>query len=225
MAAKEPLRRLARAAAHLAPSGAGEVSREQSADPAWRPSTGYHVPAEAIVRQAELTPRHCEFFAEQGFLVFPAWLPEQMCANLKRDMDAHMQLRDSAGMSPELDHPMEGPQPPLLVSYPTDGLGGLTTYPPTMECLRTLMDGNNFAMHHVHGSRMDAGTAASNWHQVSIPKPDRYLPTELTPRTTCTPDAFAQDYEQYPQTDRELRMIHAFNCARPRCCSCVCLGC
>ena len=198
MAAKEPLRRLARAAAHLAPSGAGEVSREQSADPAWRPSTGYHVPAEAIVRQAELTPRHCEFFADQGFLVFPAWLPEQMCANIKRDMDAHMQLRDSAGMSPELDRPMDGPQPPLLVSYPTDGLGGLTTYPPTMECLRTLMDGNHFAMHHVHGSRMDAGTAASNWHQ---------------------------DYEQYPQTDRELRMIHAFNCARPRCCSCVCLGC
>ena len=121
-----------------------------------------------------------EFFAEHGYLCLPAWIPPEMCTHIKRDMDAHMELRDLAGgMRTDLK-PQPGPQPPLLVSYPTDSIGGLTTYPPTMECIQSLMDGHKFALHHMHGSRMDAGAPASGWHQ---------------------------DYEQYPQTDRELRMV------------------
>ncbi len=132
------------------------------------------------VRSSSLLAEQLEFFAEHGYLCLPAWIPPEMCANIKRDMDTHMELRDQAGgMRTDLT-PQPGPQPPLLVSYPTDSIGGLSTFPPTMECIQALMDGHKFALHHMHGSRMDAGAPASGWHQ---------------------------DYEQYPQTDRELRMV------------------
>jgi hypothetical protein len=40
-----------------------------------------------------------------------------------------------------------------------------------------------FSFHHQHGARMDAGAGPRGWHQ---------------------------DYEQYPQTDRDLLMVHCF---------------
>lgn len=170
-------RRLAGVAAHLqaaasaAPSA--RISRELSAEDGWQPSTQQPVPKVAVVRHAaSLAPDQCEFFAEHGFLCLPSWIPPDVCANVRRDMDAHMLLRDAAGMSADptpLDIP-EPQQPPLFVSYPTDSIGGLTTYPPTMECIRTLMDGHTFALHHIHGSRMDAGAPQSPWHQVLLPR-------------------------------------------------------
>lgn len=201
--------RLAGVAQHMRPVACqpvARVSREESAEDGWVPSTQCVVPKTAIVttpfnncflcpslcqspaqecrwreqvRSTVLVEEQLEFFAEHGFLCLPAWLPPEMCANVKRDMDAHMALREQAGMRSDLA-PQPGPQPPLLVSYATDSIGGLTTYPPTMECIRSLMGGHKFALHHIHGSRMDAGAPASGWHQ---------------------------DYEQYPQTDRELRMV------------------
>ena len=153
------------------------VGREAITDPTWRPSSQCHVPAEAIVKAVVeggegLTPAHCEFFSAQGFLVLPALVPPTLCEGIKREMDGHMALRADPS----------GPRPPLFVSY--RHIGGLTSFPPTIKCVQLLMGGRRFSMHHVHGSRMDAGAAQSPWHQ---------------------------DYERYPQTDREHTMVHAFN--------------
>ena len=44
-----------------------------------------------------------------------------------------MEARAVAGPMRTDMAPGDGPQPPLLVSYPTDGLGGLSAHPPVVE--------------------------------------------------------------------------------------------
>ena len=70
----------------------------------------------------------------------------------------------------------------LIVTLPH--LGGLTSHPFTIEKVRALMGDSKFALHHQHAERHDEGTPGSNWHH---------------------------DYEQFPQLNRDLLMIHCFH--------------
>ena len=61
----------------------GRVGREATTDPEWNPSTQSPVPAAAIVLEQQegvgLTRAQCEFFAREGFLVFPGLTPPDLC--------------------------------------------------------------------------------------------------------------------------------------------------
>ena len=72
----------------------------------------------------------------------------------------------------------------------TEHLGGLTVFPPIVERVAQLMAAHEqgkptFSFHHQHANRFDTGAGSADWHQ---------------------------DYEQHPQTDRELLMVHCFYC-------------
>lgn len=62
-------------------------------------------------------------------------------------------------------------------------LGRFTSHPDTMDILDQLFGEKNCTMHHIHAVRQDASVGGVNWHQ---------------------------DYEQYPQTNRNYLMVHAF---------------
>ncbi len=107
------------------------------------------------------------FFHREGYLVIPSFLKTEFNARLRTDLDQLM-----------LDRKNKSER--LLVGYPELGL--LTSHPALIDILQTLM-GRNFAMHHIHAVRQDAGTQGVYWHQ---------------------------DYEQLPQTNRSHLMVHVF---------------
>ena len=106
-------------------------------------------------------------FETDGYLVLEGLLDAEECDLLRAEVD-HLVRQRAAG------------EQPLIVSYPRMAL--LTSHPPTMTQLQQLM-GGEFAMHHIHASRHDAGQDGVHWHQ---------------------------DYEQYPQTNRSHLMVHVF---------------
>ena len=106
-------------------------------------------------------------FETDGYLVLEGFLDAEECSLLRGETD-HLARRHAAG------------ERPLIVSYRRMAL--LTSHPPLMTRLQQLM-GGEFAMHHIHASRHDAGQEGVHWHQ---------------------------DYEQYPQTNRSHLMVHVF---------------
>ena len=106
-------------------------------------------------------------FETDGYLVLEGFLDAQECNLLRVEVD-HLARCHAAG------------ERPLIVSYRQMAL--LTSHPPLMTRLQQLM-GGEFAMHHIHASRHDAGQEGVHWHQ---------------------------DYEQYPQTNRSHLMVHVF---------------
>ena len=109
-----------------------------------------------------------EFFQREGYLVFPGLIGPELNVRLIDEMDEMMQHRANG------DHRM-------IVSYREMGM--LTSHPPVMDIVTKLMSGEQFAMHHIHSTRHDAGTEGAGWHQ---------------------------DYEQHPQTNRSHLMVHVF---------------
>jgi hypothetical protein len=106
-------------------------------------------------------------FEADGYLVLEGLLDAEECELLRAEVD-HVIRRRAAG------------EQPMIVSYPRMAL--LTSHPPAMTPVQQLM-GGEFAMHHIHASRHDAGQEGVPWHQ---------------------------DYEQYPQTNRSHLMVHVF---------------
>ena len=114
-----------------------------------------------------LSAKQLAGFETDGYLVLEGLLDAEECDLLRAEVDYLVQRR-TAG------------EQPLIVSYPRMAL--LTSHPPAMTPLQQLM-GGEFAMHHIHASRHDAGQEGVHWHQ---------------------------DYEQYPQTNRSHLMVHVF---------------
>ena len=106
-------------------------------------------------------------FETGGYLVLEGFLDAEECNLLRREVD-HLAQQRAAGARP------------LIVSYRQMAL--LTSHPPMMARLQQLM-GGEFAMHHIHAARHDAGQEGVHWHQ---------------------------DYEQVPHTNRSHLMVHVF---------------
>ena len=103
-------------------------------------------------------------FADKGYLIFESLLSPAECAGLRH----------------EIDNPIgDGAQIPVHMPAHT----ALATHPRLMRIARTLMNGKDYAFHHMHSARHDVGMAAFPWHH---------------------------DYEQFPQIDRAHTMIHFF---------------
>ena len=127
-----------------------------------------------------LSAEEIERFHELGYLALPGIVSEEHIAAIADDFDEYAAKERGGG--PRLQQPSQSPV-----------LGALASYAPVVERVKLLMAANcegdglpSFSLHHQHALLSRPGDGGSNWHQVSIPKPDRYLPTELTPRTTCT---------------------------------------
>ena len=119
---------------------------------------------------ATFDTKQLETFNELGYMILPGFLDEEHRQRLRSDVDQLNADREAKAWN----------EVPYLVSYPELGL--LTSHPPLMDHLHTLM-GERFAMHHIHAVRQDAGNPGVNWHH---------------------------DYEQYPQCNRSHTMVHVF---------------
>ena len=108
------------------------------------------------------------FFRREGYLLLPGLIEPEYNARLMAEVDE--MVRHRAGG----DHRM-------LVTYREMGL--LTSHPPAIAAVASLMGGSGFAMHHIHSNRFDEGAPGVGWHQ---------------------------DYEQHPQTNRSHLMVHVF---------------
>ncbi len=100
--------------------------------------------------------------------MLPGLIEPEYSARLIAEVDELVRHRDAG------DHRM-------LVSYREMGL--LTSHPPAMAAVASLMGGSPFAMHHIHSTRFDEGASGVGWHQ---------------------------DYEQHPQSNRSHLMVHVF---------------
>ena len=119
-----------------------------------------------------------EFFNHEGYLPCPGYLTPEHSKQVMRDIDRLKELRTGGYRQRNSDETGSA----LIVTLPH--LGGLTSHPPLIAKVRSLMGGDNFALHHQHAERHDEGTPGSNWHH---------------------------DYEQFPQTDRDQLMVHCFH--------------
>ena len=118
-----------------------------------------------------------DFFEHQGYLVLPNFLSAEYCTRIARDIDQLTEQRTGGYIARNND--VNGTA--RIISFPD--LGALTSHPPMIAKIRSLMVTDGFAFHHQHASRHEEGTVASNWHH---------------------------DYEQFPQTDRDQLMVHCF---------------
>jgi hypothetical protein len=121
-------------------------------------------------------------FSELGYLVLPAFLPSDLVARLKSEVDrwvdTGLQTRSIAScVDPELFGP------PPVMELEMEAHGELIGYPELMALLARLM-GPIFVFHHLHSDRRDSGSAGKAWHH---------------------------DYEQDPQVDRSHAMIHTMH--------------
>ena len=124
-----------------------------------------------------LTTEETNFFTDQGYLIFPEFLTPDHAESVIQDISRLRELR--AGGYAERNTDANGSA--LVVTLPH--LGGLTSYPPMMANIQSLMGEARFALHHQHAEQHQPGTPGSNWHH---------------------------DYEQFPQIDREQVMVHCF---------------
>ena len=118
--------------------------------------------------QQPLDTAQLDHFRHEGYLVLPDFIDPGFNQRLKDEVDIMMAHRDAGDMR-------------MVVSYREMGM--LTSYPPAMAILAHLMDGDRFAMHHIHSVRFAAGAGGVGWHQ---------------------------DYEQHPHSNRSHLMVHIF---------------
>lgn len=118
-----------------------------------------------------------EFFHHEGYLICPGFLTPDHSEQVMRDIDRLKETRTGGYRERNSDENGSA----LIVTFPH--LGGLTSHPPMIAKVRSLMDGDGFALHHQHAECHTEGTPGSNWHH---------------------------DYEQFPQTDRDQLMVHCF---------------
>ena len=143
-----------------------------------------------------------------GFLVVPGCMSAEHSELVKDDIDAQMERRAAEGDTRNSS--------PWIAE--TEHLGGLTVFAPIVERVAQLMAANEqgratFSLHHQHANRFDTGAGSADWHQVRVIR----CAARLVPAPRLIQRSLRiQDYEQHPQTDRELLMVHCFYCERSR---------
>lgn len=122
-----------------------------------------------------------ENFPELGFLILPGFLPASLVYRLVPEVDRWVDT-GLRRLSIDACSLTEDDSPPKL-ELQMAAHAELAVYAPLLELLR---DGNllgpSFVFHHLHSDRRPPGGAGKSWHH---------------------------DYEQHPQRDRALPMIHA----------------
>ncbi len=134
-------------------------------------------PSTPMQESHSLSDAEIDQFQKQGYLIFPEFLSPDHSERVSRDID-ELKVQRSGGYR-ERNSETNGTA--RIIAFPE--LGGLTSHPPMIAKIRSLMGPKAFALHHQHAERHDEGTPASNWHH---------------------------DYEQYPQTRRQQLMVHCF---------------
>lgn len=122
-------------------------------------------------------------FPELGFLVLPGFLPATLVDRLLPEVDRWVDtgLRQ---LSIDACSLPEGATPPR-VELEMAAHAELTVYAPLLELLRDEdLLGPSFVFHHLHSDRRPPGGAGKSWHH---------------------------DYEQHPQRDRALPMVHVLH--------------
>ncbi|MFC8715312.1 phytanoyl-CoA dioxygenase family protein [Streptomyces sp. NPDC057197] len=126
-----------------------------------------------------------EQFTEDGFLVLPGFLPSGLVDRLVPEVD---QWVDTGLRQASIDACRPGARPPLTVELDLEAHGELAVHPPLLELLsHPALLGESFVFHHLHSDRRPAGAPGKSWHH---------------------------DYEQRPQRDRRLPMVHALHYIR-----------
>ncbi|MFJ8439191.1 phytanoyl-CoA dioxygenase family protein [Kitasatospora griseola] len=122
-------------------------------------------------------------FAEEGFLVLPGFLPPGLVGQLVPEVDKWVENGWRARSIEACLRPDAGP--PEVVELDLAAHGELAAHPPLLELLgHPALLGEAFVFHHLHSDRRPAAGAGKSWHH---------------------------DYEQRPQRDRRLPMIHALH--------------
>ncbi|MFI1531496.1 phytanoyl-CoA dioxygenase family protein [Streptomyces griseus] len=122
-------------------------------------------------------------FPELGFLVLPGFLPASLVDRLVPEVDRWVDtgLRQLSIDACSLAEDAAPPKFELQMA----AHGDLAVYAPLLELLRDEnLLGPSFVFHHLHSDRRPPGGAGKSWHH---------------------------DYEQHPQQDRALPMIHALH--------------
>jgi hypothetical protein len=130
---------------------------------------------------AKVTSR-TEQFIRNGYLVLPGFLPADLAARLKPEVDRWVDEGLRARSIASCVNPAAHGLPPALeLELPTHG--DLITHPPLMRLLVDLM-GPEFVFHHQHSDRQEPGIAGKAWHH---------------------------DYEPNDRADPALLMVHALH--------------
>jgi hypothetical protein len=118
--------------------------------------------AGTVLREPEqeqpLSAAERRFFEQQGFLLCPDLLSPARCETVASGVDEAV-VRRPGGYHKRNAAPLDEYIPTAIPA-----LGALVTYRPMMALVRSLMDGDDFALHHLHCYRHDAGCPGSNWH-------------------------------------------------------------
>ncbi|MFJ7279942.1 phytanoyl-CoA dioxygenase family protein [Kitasatospora sp. NPDC098663] len=124
-----------------------------------------------------------EKFAEDGFVVLPGFLPADLVDRLRPEVDKWV---DAGWRQSSIDASLRSDAgPPQMVELDLEAHGELAVYPPLMDLLSSPgLLGGAFVFHHLHSDRRPAGGGGKSWHH---------------------------DFEQRPQRDRRLHMIHALH--------------
>ncbi len=102
-------------------------------------------------KKIELSEQQKLDFEEQGYLVFPSFLDEDMIQKLKESVD--LKHNTQAAKAGNGKHVIEYGE-----------LGRFTSHPDTMSILDQLFGDKNYTMHHIHAVRQDANNGGVHWH-------------------------------------------------------------
>ncbi|ROQ76636.1 phytanoyl-CoA dioxygenase PhyH [Streptomyces sp. CEV 2-1] len=135
------------------------------------------------MRDTRAIEAQVEDFTEEGFLVLPGFLPGSLVERLVPEVNKWV---EAGWRQKSVDACMDAEAgPPRMVELDLEAHGELAVYPPLMDLLsRPELLGESFVFHHLHSDRRTVGGAGKSWHH---------------------------DYEQQPQRDRHLPMIHALH--------------
>ena len=153
--------------------------------------------------ESPFSPQHLEFFDEQGFLVLPSLLDASHCGAVEAVVDEAVNQRPG-GYHKRNAAPLDDYIPTAI-----PGLGALVTHPPIVAKVRSLMGGHDFALHHLHCYRHDAGCPGSNWHHVRLSPPP--CARALCRLRRLTALRGGQDH-RHSVMPREHRMVYVFYC-------------
>ena len=146
------------------------------------PATPYRVSTGRSPASGSLGAAQLAAFAEHGYLVLPRFLPEELVAALRTEVDCWVDEGLRARAIACCLHTDAIEQPPVM-ELELGEHGRLISYPPLMAILEQLL-GPVFVFHHLHSARHEPGCPDKPWHH---------------------------DYEQRPQRSRSRLMVHVLH--------------
>ena len=139
-------------------------------------------PHETSDQQSRLDSAQVNQFVQDGYVILPGFLPEDMVARVKAEADTWVDTGLRA-RSIEATLELDSASAPPAVEIELRTHGELVAYPPLMSVLEQLM-GQRFVFHHMHSDRQVPGVVGKPWHH---------------------------DYEQSPHAGRTHLMVHALH--------------